>query len=257
MPEREDTEKRQKIRLQKTATARLKVVKPNRPVVDGENPDETVLSEPEDNGGKQPQTDSAATSEAAETAATSVPTEAEPAKTNTSQLNIVQQKKKELDDRIKAHNTVRLKAPITQDSDATATSTISKTKSATGSETGSETIKISNKDKESEKTSAIKSEAGNNAKKTLKVKRPAAGRTVKMGGAGKSKGTMKMPAGKQEQPDATGQPATGVAVKTPAQEAKDQPGALYTLGAIITLAACATLTFLLASQYLEYVTATP
>ncbi len=258
MTEREDNEKRQKIRLQKTATARLKVVKPNRPVVDGENPDETVLSEPEENNTAQQPTDKTTTDadtdvEAPKGQETVASLQTEPAKTNTAQLNIVQQKKKELDERIKAHNTVRLKAPIKPDTDAADTATTAAAGATAKTEApGSETIKMSSADTESEKTAAIKPDTGDGAKRTLKMKRPVAGRTVKMGGAAKSKGTMKLSAADQDKQEAAKQSPAHVAAKAAEEKTKDQPGPLYTLGAVVTLAACAVLTFLLASQYLEY-----
>ncbi len=281
----ENKEERKKIRLQKTSTARLKVVKPNRPVVGGTNPDETVVSEPEEekseateaavpatskteaakHAASQAAAQPAAESESSaedelrpegkpETAAESTvrPSEPPTGKTNTVQLKVVQQKKKELDDRIKAHSTVKLKAPIkAQGEDESEPNTNTK---ALGE--GAKTVKITAPEVAKEASAAAgetmaiqaaETEGEEGSKKTLKFKRPGGNRTVKLGSA-KSEATTRMPTPAQTA-ERGGVQGLGAEAE---MDAKAQPGILYTLGSIVTLAACATLLFFLVTQYLTH-----
>jgi hypothetical protein len=288
----ENKEERKKIRLQKTSTARLKVVKPNRPVVDGTNPDETVVSEPEEEKSEateatapatskteaakdvelqaavQPAAESAPSAEEevrpegkqeAATESTVRPSEPPTGKTNTVQLKVVQQKKKELDDRIKAHSTVKLKVPITaQNEDHSEPSTDTKSLGE-----GAKTVRITALEAEKEASAAAgetigiqttkkpgaEAEGAEGTKKTLKIRRTGGDRTVKLGAA-KSEATTRMPTPAQTAERAGVQ---GLGAEAEAEmDAKAQPGILYTLGSVVTLAACATLLFFLVTQYLTH-----
>lgn len=266
----ENNEDRKKIRLQKTSTARLKVVKANRPVVNGTTPDETVISEPEESAegtaatsaeqaaaGADQQAAATADGPKESTDSTVRPSQPPTSKTNTVQLKVVQQKKKELDDRIKAHSTVKLRTPL-KPSDEPEVPPNTETKSLGE---GGKTVKITSPEAKAtadETMSAPPTQAtgtgdqpktDEGAKKTLKIKRPGSDRTVKLGGA-KSDATARIPspAHTAEHRGVQGLAGTEAAMV----DAKAEPGILYTLGAVVTLAACATMLFFLATQYMTH-----